>query len=1155
MRTRTRAAAGLILFLLCLASPAWAAVYYVSVADGLDTNTGLSSTAGAPGGPLQTVAKVNTGLFPLASGSVSLANTKISSVDGTAFLDLGATVNVAQYVGRKITVTMHSDAAKSIVGYILAAGTAETYGSELHTTAGATSDPNGNEADTTDGWANAGYETFESSGADKSVGSYSLHLVRTAGTDEASAKATATTNWLLRKMFAIKAIAAGSARVNHQYGGGTQGAVIVSAPIPNAWTSYTAYATVVTGGAYCGIDVISPTNNSELYIDNLSVRKTLTPSATGVLIVSAAGGAIRNFTSITAGFSYADATGYDYVIENVLGAGDTISFKRGETWREQLTVPVSGSAGSPITFGAYGTGAAPILDGADLLASWTSEPVNIAGEDFTDGAGNTPVSWWMFEDAGTPSLDGSATGNTMGWEGTATRSATRIQGSYSVSLPTTADDLWRNYTNLAATTPFKAATTSFTVGGWVYLVASGTTSRPFFSLTDYSAKGVDIRKNGADGKIRGIVYSSGGTATVPADAAYTTGWYHIVVRWNGDNVAGAGAEDEISLWVNGVKQSTTVIRTSVALVTASGMKFIGAADAATLFDEWFLCAVPLLDTEIQSIYTYGLAGERNNVAFTTYYATAAVEPKFVLADSTVLTSVATKALLTPGTFWWDAANTRVYVRLAGDADPAGSVVNAPQRDRGVSASGKSYLTIRDLELLHFNEHAISLSTSTSIIVDTVTISYAYNHGVYAPAGAATVRNSTISYVYRGIEYKGGGNAISSNTLHHIPFQSSMPDTYPFPVLASGADDASAVSNNVIHDNGAFGTIDSIHGIYVDGGQTNQLIYGNTVYNIPRGHGIKFIGASGSIYRNLVHDCYYGGIAVNSNGAVNVTVSIYSNILYGNHFGFVEYGKGAGEINVSLYNNTLYLNNSITRDASPNEINLDDDVTSLVIKNNIVYATANRFAYSMPTQSGAVINHNALYQASGNLIYYNASARTWATWQGYGFDTAGLNADPLLVSPSTGDFHLQAGSPAINAGVDVGLTSDYAGATVPQGSAPDIGAYERLAPVAGFSGAPLSGRVPLAVAFTDATANTPTSWAWTFGDGTTSTAENPSHTYTTPGAYTVSLTATSTVGPSTQTRTTYVEVATRIMGGGLFHAPLGPPIGALTAEPLRPRSEP
>ena len=48
-------------------------------------------------------------------------------------------------------------------------------------------------------------------------------------------------------------------------------------------------------------------------------------------------------------------------------------------------------------------------------------------------------------------------------------------------------------------------------------------------------------------------------------------------------------------------------------------------------------------------------------------------------------------------------------------------------------------------------------------------------------------------------------------------------------------------------------------------------------------------------------------------------------------------------------------------------------------------------------------------------------------------------------------------------------------------------------------------------FTDQSTDIPQNWLWDFGDGTTSTAINPSHAYATPGMYTVKLTVTNTLG--------------------------------------------
>ncbi|HMA77282.1 MAG TPA: PKD domain-containing protein [Candidatus Krumholzibacteriaceae bacterium] len=98
------------------------------------------------------------------------------------------------------------------------------------------------------------------------------------------------------------------------------------------------------------------------------------------------------------------------------------------------------------------------------------------------------------------------------------------------------------------------------------------------------------------------------------------------------------------------------------------------------------------------------------------------------------------------------------------------------------------------------------------------------------------------------------------------------------------------------------------------------------------------------------------------------------------------------------------------------------------------------------------------------------------------------------------------------GSDIETKTDYITVTEPTNP-----------PVAAFSGSPTSGEVPLTVAFTDESTNNPTSWSWDFGDGATSTAQNPSHEYTAVGTYTVSLTATNTYGSDSETKTDYITV--------------------------------
>jgi PKD repeat protein len=83
---------------------------------------------------------------------------------------------------------------------------------------------------------------------------------------------------------------------------------------------------------------------------------------------------------------------------------------------------------------------------------------------------------------------------------------------------------------------------------------------------------------------------------------------------------------------------------------------------------------------------------------------------------------------------------------------------------------------------------------------------------------------------------------------------------------------------------------------------------------------------------------------------------------------------------------------------------------------------------------------------------------------------------------------------------------------------------QVPPTADFSATPTSGTAPLTVQFTDASTNAPTAWSWNFGDGRTSIAQSPSHTYSTAGTYTVALTVTNAGGSDTETKNGYITVS-------------------------------
>lgn len=90
------------------------------------------------------------------------------------------------------------------------------------------------------------------------------------------------------------------------------------------------------------------------------------------------------------------------------------------------------------------------------------------------------------------------------------------------------------------------------------------------------------------------------------------------------------------------------------------------------------------------------------------------------------------------------------------------------------------------------------------------------------------------------------------------------------------------------------------------------------------------------------------------------------------------------------------------------------------------------------------------------------------------------------------------------------------------------------PTADFTADPVSGIAPLEVTFTNESVGSITSYSWLFGDGDDSSDENPTHTYTTPGTYEVTLTVD---GPNGSDSTTKTITVLDSGGGGGFIRPL------------------
>ena len=711
------------------------------------------------------------------------------------------------------------------------------------------------------------------------------------------------------------------------------------------------------------------------------------------------------------------------VNSSTFNAGDSVLFNKGCTWREQLTVPSSGSSNSPITFGAYGTGALPVINGSNLVTTWTQ--YSTAGGTtetsvFTDGFESNNFNSWT----GTEGVGGAVDAESKK-TGTYGAHYDGVDGANYKTVSDMTEGGMRGYFLVHATT----------------FAANEKTRGPRLAAGSSAVASMWFRESGGNTYVD-LIQGTGSTVEATFQISVDT-WYQFTLEAKIDASVGYTL-----LKIDGDTKQSLINQNTGATALSRGYISVSSWASAKL------------DVYYDDIEIYSLADE-DPVSTDIYSAACDWTTKQVWEDGTRLTYVAwntniatTAAAMSAGTWSLDTGNDLVYVWASDESDPDTHTMEVANKGRAIYGNHKDYITVDGLSLIKSNNQGIFNTGGQNWTIQNCDLSHNYGEGARNwGEDAATWAADNIVMTGNTVSYNGDtglyvGNyglngTISNNTIHHNCWHTDFSTNagikiYSGPFESENPANVSGftISGNTIYSNGD-GTGTRGSGIWSDFSNSNIIRYNNVYSNIFVGIQIEK-SSSCQVYYNLSyghtsdHDGGAGrGIGLTmDDGSMQVDSNlIYNNVLYNNRENLSVYGAGS------------------TQGISDN-----------VFKNNILLSATekNIFYYPQGRDSGNIFANNCLGAEPLSVQWNGDSKTTYDAWEtAYGGTTASVEADPLFLSAASGNFHLQPGSPAINAGVNVSLTLDFMGITVPQGAAPDIGAHEWFG-VSSFTGSLTGG---------------------------------------------------------------------------------------------------
>jgi|GEM_PF-1788366 len=666
-----------------------------------------------------------------------------------------------------------------------------------------------------------------------------------------------------------------------------------------------------------------------------------------------------------------------------LQPGDSVLFRRGDVWRQMLKPPAGGTAASPITFGAYGTGENPRISGtatalprlnairnstfdgysgtpddgsADLIAHFVTSGGKIeivtdtpSGSQFAAKlqkvVSKAQLTWWVFLPA-----DSQVT---LTWQAKSIDSDGRVAIRHQLDGP---DHLYLQ----------NDLQTWSTTAAWDAYPLAGAINGP------WTGRSLTFRTDRLPGAYQ--IYFTTGNSAAGTDTSFVAD-LALMLDWQPYNT-------QTYRLSTGYAPRRMIVHNGNAWETALDASEFGRNKDNLLNREWVYDSssghlylrddsgngqVPVSAVEISFPQTSssgecGIFVDIDHVGFDSLAVTGwpFENPGYAATSGIAVTSNATGVSITNCVV---AHNFRIGIGASNQGGTFANNVIAYNGGTGlILQNGAEGITVKSNEVMH--------------------------NGFWGLAG------DDGEGIALGVQ--SAGNLIEWNDIHH---NNRHPESWNHGALILYHSRDNIVRFNTVHDNYKAGVV-------IDG-ENNQFYY-NLVFN--SGIGYADTDAWGMCNLQLRNDTATGG---GGN-------QIYNNVFYG------------GTANVRWMGN-IFIKNKCT------DTKIQNNVFWGYVNHG--YNNVQIRVDSNTEMTGTVISHNLIGPENDGFIYYlgtnYASLTEFQSATGQG--GASLKIAAQFSNPAAGNYHPLNTSPLIDAGIDVSLAEDLDG--TPVGNPPNVGAFE------------------------------------------------------------------------------------------------------------------